>query len=221
LRQIVARLTLLAVWVLLSSCSSALHWNSDYHTVQSGETVFSIAEKYDLAQRDLIRWNNLGDGSLIHQGQKLRVRSPGSGQASSSAKAAAPAPAFKTVPPPAWRWPTEGPVLYRYGQSIKTESGIRIGGKVGQWVVAVAPGEVVYAGDGLARYGQLLIIKHNDSWLSAYGFNSELMVGEGNRVRAGQPVARMGQESSGKAQLHFEIRRNGEPVNPLSYLPPR
>jgi lipoprotein NlpD len=130
-------------------------------------------------------------------------------------------PVYKTVPPPSWRWPTDGKVLIRYGQSVKTESGIRIGGSVGQWVFAVAPGEVVYAGDGLASYGQLLIIKHNESWLSAYGFNSELMVGEGNRVRAGQPVARMGQDSAGAAQLHFEIRRNGEPVNPLYYLPAR
>ena len=215
-------LRLLLLCGLLGGCSGALNWNSDYHTVRAGETVFSIADKYDISQRELIRWNSLGDGSLIRQGQRLRVSRPDADAKQASGTSSKPAqPAYKTVPPPAWRWPTEGPVLHRYGQSVKTESGLRIGGKAGQWVVAVAAGEVVYAGDGLARYGQLLIIKHNDSWLSAYGFNSELMVAEGNRVRAGQPVARMGQDSSGNAQLHFEIRRNGEPVNPLNYLPRR
>jgi lipoprotein NlpD len=112
-------------------------------------------------------------------------------------------------------------VYLRYGESPKTESGIRIAGQDGQNVFAVAAGEIVYAGSGLASYGQLLIIKHNQTWLSAYGFNSRLLVAEGQKVSAGQNIALMGRDAAGKAVLHFEIRRNGQPVDPLKYLPKR
>ena len=98
---------------------------------------------------------------------------------------------------------------------------MRMGGSTGEPVRATAAGEVVYAGDGLRSYGLLTIVKHNETWLSAYGFNSVLLVSEGERVRAGQVIAEMGEASDGKAALHFEIRRNGSPVNPQSYLPPR
>ena len=123
------------------------------------------------------------------------------------------------MPPPAWRWPASGNVYLRFGASQKTESGIRITGVSGQSVNAAAAGEVVYAGSGLASYGNLLIIKHNDTWLSAYGFNSVLLVSEGQKVGAGQGIARMGEDASGRPVLHFEIRRDGQPVDPLRYLP--
>ena len=105
--------------------------------------------------------------------------------------------------------------------SPKTQSGVRIGGAPGAPVAAAAAGDIVYAGTGLRSYGQLLIVKHNETWLSAYGFNSRLLVGEGDRVAQGQVIAEMGEDSTGNAILHFEIRRNGKPVNPLQYLPRR
>jgi lipoprotein NlpD len=96
-----------------------------------------------------------------------------------------------------------------------------INGKVGQPVLAAASGSVVYAGSGLIGYGQLIIIKHNDTYLSAYGYNASLLVKEGQTIKKGQQLATMGEGPERKPRLHFEIRRNGKPVNPRQYLPAR
>lgn len=205
---------LVVLW--LSGCANPLRWTPDTHTVRSGETLYSIAVRYDLNYRDLAAWNRLGSGTYIREGQKLRLTPPPAG--SRAARKPAPAPA---QPAPAWSWPTTGRVAHAFGASAKTESGIRIAGQQGQAVVAVAAGEVVYAGDGLPTYGQLIIIEHNSTWLTAYGFNSKLRVREGERVNARQRIADMGRTRSGESQLHFEIRRNGDPVDPLRYLPRR
>lgn len=202
---------------LLTGCEGMLRWSRDYHTVRAGETLYSIAIRYDLDQRDLIRWNDLGDGTYVREGQKLRLQPPPGGARQQAGHVAR----MPVLPAPGWRWPAPGKVALAFGASLKTGSGIRIAGSQGEAVVAAAAGEVVYAGGGLEHYGQLLIIKHNDSWLSAYGLNRALLVGEGDRVRQGQVVARMGRESRGSPQLHFEIRRNGRPVDPLRYLPRR
>jgi lipoprotein NlpD len=202
---------------------NALRWNPDYHTVRSGETLYSIAMQYNLDTRHLIMWNDLGSDGRIRQGQKLRLNAPQGGVASrGSSVGSGAAPVANTVlPAPRWRWPAKGPVIAGYGATAKTESGIRIGGNSGDPVLATAGGEVVYAGDGLRSYGLLLIIKHNETWLSAYGFNSTLLTGEGDRVEAGQVIAEMGEDRAGTDMVHFEIRRNGKPVNPTSYLPAR
>jgi murein DD-endopeptidase MepM/ murein hydrolase activator NlpD len=216
-------LALLASALLLAACSSnALRWTPDYHTVRSGETLYSIAHSYNLDHRQLALWNHLGDGSVIRDGQRLRLKpATGSVSGSSSQNTSVKPPSQPTVPAPAWRWPTAGSVYLHYGAAQKTESGIRITGKNGQVITAAAAGEVVYAGSGLASYGNLLIIKHNEGWLSAYGFNSVLLVQEGQKVGSGQSIARMGQDTTGRAVLHFEIRQNGQPVDPVRYLPPR
>jgi lipoprotein NlpD len=112
-------------------------------------------------------------------------------------------------------------VVADYGATARTASGILIGGELGESVVAAADGEVVYSGSGLAGYGQLVIIRHNAAWLSAYGHNQQLLVREGQRVRAGEQIGRMGEAPGRQPALHFEIRRDGRPVNPLDYLPPR
>ncbi|MEO7387134.1 MAG: peptidoglycan DD-metalloendopeptidase family protein, partial [Gammaproteobacteria bacterium] len=122
------------------------------------------------------------------------------------------------------RWPVSGPVLARYGESPLTASGVQLGGGAGDAILAAAGGQVVYAGNGLKGYGELLIIKHSPTWLSAYGYNQALLVREGDRVQAGQPIARMGEGPVGsgggrRAALHFEIRRNGSPVDPVAQLP--
>ena len=102
-----------------------------------------------------------------------------------------------------------------------SKNGIDITGTAGQAINAGAPGEVVYSGSGLLGYGRLIIVKHNDTYLSAYAHNKELLVKEGDRVSAGQKIALMGQTTNGRMLLHFEIRKNGQPVNPLDYLPRR
>ncbi len=117
-----------------------------------------------------------------------------------------------------WTWPTQGKMVTRF--SPKTgKKGVDIGGQVGQDILAAADGEVVYSGKGLIGYGNLVIIKHNDTWLSAYGHNRLLAVKEGQRVRAGQKIAEMGQNGKSGSILHFEIRKNGQPVDPARYLP--
>ncbi|MCP3999747.1 MAG: peptidoglycan DD-metalloendopeptidase family protein [Gammaproteobacteria bacterium] len=208
---------------MLTACSNALRWQPDYHTVRSGETLFSIAMRYNLDYRQIASWNQLGSGTYIRQGQRLRLK-PGAANTASQRNSTQTRSTVSTttvLPAPTWRWPTRGSVLLRFGASSKTNSGIRIGGVRGQSIYATAAGEVVYAGTGLRSYGQLLILKHNETWLSAYGFNSKLLVAEGDRVQSGQKIAEMGADSGGKPLLHFEIRRNGQPVDPLRYLPAR
>jgi lipoprotein NlpD len=118
-----------------------------------------------------------------------------------------------------WSWPTEGKVSRAY--SAERHKGIDLVGERGSPVKATAAGVVVYAGTGVTGYGALLIVKHNDTYLSAYGHNDALLVAEGQQVDAGQVIARMGSTSSDSVKLHFEIRRNGRPVNPTSLLPQR
>jgi lipoprotein NlpD len=209
--------------LMLTACSGAFRWQPDYHTVRSGETLYSIAMQYNLDQRQLASWNSLGSGAYIREGQRLRLK-PSSGYKAAQRNTTQKKPAVSSaavLPAPTWRWPANGAVLLRFGESSKTKSGIRIGGNEGQAIQATAAGEVVYAGTGLRSYGQLLILKHNETWLSAYGFNSKLLVAEGTKVQAGQSIAEMGSDSAGRTLLHFEIRRNGQPVDPLRYLPAR
>ncbi|MCP5142457.1 MAG: peptidoglycan DD-metalloendopeptidase family protein [Gammaproteobacteria bacterium] len=125
-----------------------------------------------------------------------------------------------TSGPIRWQWPTNGPVLSTFSSRQTGRKGIDIGGKIGEPVRAAAGGKIVYSGSGLVGYGKLIIVKHNDNYLSAYAHNSELLVREGQVVNAGEKIATKG--ASGKQpQLHFEIRHNGKPVNPLTYLPKR
>lgn len=118
-----------------------------------------------------------------------------------------------------WVWPTRGKVMREFSQNSTGKKGIDIGGHPGQPVNAAAGGKVVYVGSGLVGYGRLIIVKHNESLLSAYGHNSKLLVKEGDHVAAGQMIAKMGSSGTDRTALYFEIRRDGKPVNPLKYLP--
>jgi lipoprotein NlpD len=119
----------------------------------------------------------------------------------------------------AWRWPSKGTMISGYVVGDQTRQGVDIAGKAGDPVTAAADGNVVYSGNGLVGYGELIIIKHNDTFLSAYGHNRKRLVEEGQRVTAGQQIAEMGSSSASRDMLHFEIRKNGKPINPLDYLP--
>lgn len=118
-----------------------------------------------------------------------------------------------------WVWPTRGRVLTRFQSSSPGKQGIDIGGHADQPVKAAANGKVVYAGSGLVGYGRLIIVKHNENLLSAYGHNNQLLVNEGERVAAGQMIAKMGSSGTNRNELYFEIRKNGKPTDPLRYLP--
>ena len=130
---------------------------------------------------------------------------------------AQPAPAFGPVK--TWRWPAQGSVVRRYSATV--HKGIDIGGKRGDPIVAVAAGQVVYAGTGIVGLGELIIIKHNELYLSAYGHNERLLVKEGDAVKAGQKIATKGSSGTDSVRLHFEIRKEGKPIDPLRLLPRR
>lgn len=217
----------------------------DVYTVRPGDTVYSIAWRYQVDPQALIRWNDLRTPDNIQPGQRLRLR-PGSarrdaGQRSPATTAAADPAGERGAPadasgdegadaaatgsarggPGEWRWPTAGEVIGTFSDGRVAGRGLDIGGEHGQPVQATAAGEVVYSGRGLQAYGRLVIIRHDAEYLSAYAHNSNLLVQEGERVTAGQQIARMGRSNAGRALLHFEIRRQGKPVDPMDYLPPR
>lgn len=155
------------------------------------------------------------------------TRPPGGGTATTGGATSRP-PTPPTTPPPApvsspftWRWPADGAIVSRYVAGDPTRQGIGIGGQSGAPVRAAADGVVVYSGAGLVGYGELVIIKHDDQWLSAYGHNRARLVNEGQRVKAGEQIAEMGRTGAARDMLHFEVRFNGRPLDPLQFLPKR
>ena len=215
-------IAVVAVCLFVAACGNPTRYGTaGTHIVRSGETLFSIAFRYGKDPADVARWNRLGDGSLIYPGQVIRLYPPSGRAGTSSRPAPRPLPELPSDPPPAWSWPTNGKVTVNFGGKPGTGTGILIDGRQGQSIRAAASGKVVYAGGGLIGYGQLIIIKHNDTYLSAYGYNASLLVAEGQTIAKGQPIARMGEGPERKPRLHFEIRRNGKPVNPREFLPAR
>lgn len=213
------------------------------HRVQRGETLYSIASRYGQDWRSLAAQNGIAAPYTIHVGQVLRVgrgvaqaavQSSPSSHATSAARrtnaqaaairpqASAPA-SVKPVAgsPTGWAWPASGTVIEGFSAASGLNKGIDIAGEAGQPVLASLAGSVVYAGSGLRGYGELIIIKHSDTYVSAYGHNRRLLVKEGQRVTAGQQIAEMGSTDTDRVKLHFEIRRQGKPVDPLQYLPRR
>ena len=123
--------------------------------------------------------------------------------------------------PSTWKWPTSGSITRNFKANDSSRKGIDISGQEGQPIIAAAPGEVVYSGSGLIAYGELIIIKHSDQFLSAYAHNRKRLVAEGQKVTAGTKIAEMGRNDRNQVLLHFEIRVNGNPRDPLTYLPRR
>lgn len=151
------------------------------------------------------------------------VSSPVAGTRPAATKPAQPRPsaAVPQADPGDWQWPAEGRVLRGFVPNEPSRKGLDIAGREGEPVKAAAPGTVVYSGNGLLGYGELIIIKHSERLLSAYGHNRKRLVAEGESIRAGQAIAELGRNDRNEAMLHFEIRAQGRPVNPLEYLPPR
>lgn len=216
--------------------------NAATHTVVRGDTVYNISKRYNISQENLRAWNNLADNS-IGVGQVLRVKPAGYVAPASSAVAApvssvpvqtaTPAPAQQTttttttttttvsgatrsVAGITWMRPTAGNIISNFSASTK---GVDIAGTAGQTVVAAADGKVVYAGSGLRGYGNLVIVQHNSTYLTAYGHNQSLLVKEGQTVKRGQAIARMGSSDTDRNKLRFEVRQDGKPVNPTAYIP--
>ena len=198
-------------------------------TVQKGDTLFGIAFRNGIDRRDLAAWNGLDEPYTIFPGQRLRLY-PATARAGSSSErphTATPPNPVKVAPPAppvsglVWGWPADGELIGRYVAGEPTRQGIDIAGTSGEAVRAAGDGVVVYSGSGLVGYGELIIIKHNDAWLSAYGHNRNRLVNEGQLVKRGQKIAEIGRSGAPRDMLHFEVRYNGKPVDPLIYLPPR
>jgi lipoprotein NlpD len=214
-----------------------------FYTVKPGDTLIRIGLDHGQNWRDIIRWNAIENPNLIEVGQVLRVlppsaesapeavvvkpiASPGvvtSGQDmpvnNSSSKPPNPTPTEATEESMVFGWPATGAVQSNFDEA--KNKGIDISGKLGDPVLAAADGRVVYAGAGLRGYGNLIILKHGNNYLTAYAHNQMLLVREEQSVKKGQKIAEMGNSESEQIKLHFEIRKQGKPIDPMKLLPNR
>ncbi len=203
-----------------------------YYTVKPGDTLIRIGMDNGQSGRDIARWNKLDNPNLIEAGQVLRVvpptaeapvvRQPAPVTTTSAPVASAPAAPVTPATPVAadetisFQWPARGNLISGFDES--KNKGLDIGGKAGDPVLAAADGRVVYAGAGLRGYGNLIILKHNNTYLTAYAHNQTLLVKEDQVIKRGQKIAEMGNSDADQVKLHFEIRRQGKPVDPAKYL---
>ncbi len=220
------------------------------YRVKRGDTLYSIAWRYGLDYRELARVNNIDQSFRINAGQKLKLKGSSNASqqisqnvAVQSAKPISPkinkadsqdkevTSAVTNVSQTAsvsvkskdlvWKWPAQGRIISYYSNKGTVNKGINLEGKRGEPVYAAASGKVVYVGSGLLGYGNLIIINHNQEYLSAYAHNSNIFVKENENVNVGEKVAEIGNSGATRTMLHFEIRKDGKPVNPLRYLPKR
>jgi lipoprotein NlpD len=221
----------------------------DSYTVRRGDTLYGIALDNGLDYRELALWNGIADPNVIREGQVLQLKAPATQEVQvrpiadvGTVKAQPLPPAAQTSKPesaprveqaptkpqPApdasddkvdWGWPAGGRVLAGFSDPLN--KGVDISGKKGEPVFATASGRVVYSGEGLRGYGKLIIVKHNNTYLSAYAHNDAILVKEGQTVTKGQKIGEIGSTGTEQTKLHFEIRRLGRPVDPMKYLPAR
>ena len=207
-----------------------------YYSVRSGDTLTKIALEHGQAWRDIAKWNGLDNPNVIEVDQVLRVVPPSmdaanraaakpvtaasaSTTATANAPVAAPATAATNDDNLVFAWPHPGQVLSGFDET--KNKGLDFAGKAGDPVLAAADGKVVYAGSGLRGYGNLVILKHNNTYLTAYAHNQTLLVKEDQTVQKGQRIAEMGSSDADRVKLHFEIRKQGKPVDPAKLLPAR
>jgi lipoprotein NlpD len=232
----------------LFGCSSV---PDGYYKIREGDTLSEIAVKQRVSLSALARWNGISPPYTIYAGRLLRVEPPdgapvvitgnrsrgsksrASGGSGKTSRAPAVTASRPSAPEPvapgsrraasgvAWEWPLNGSLKQGFREGDRTRQGVRIACRAGEAVRATAPGSVVYSGSGLKGYGNLIILRHNDKYLSAYGFNRRLFAREGDSIKRGQTVAECGQGPGGSHLLHFEVRRDGVAVDPVLYLPPR
>ena len=221
------------------------NYRPDYYLVKPGDTLYSIAFRFGLDYRKLAKANSIGSDYRIYEGQSIKLTDqiPASVVTSSASKTTSSKKITvteKTVTNTnsqkndasadvslndkdkveSWVWPHNGKIVRTFRSGMSDRKGIDITGRIGDSVVAAAGGIVVYAGDGLPGYGNLIIVEHQNSFLSAYAFTEKILVSEKEHVNAGQKIATMGKQGD-QPGLHFEIRQDGKPVNPSQYLPKR
>jgi len=209
------------------------------YRVQSGDTLFGIAFRLGVDPRELQRVNKIRDKNRIYVGQVLKTnfestpvdkpepkmrqekRAPLKSEASKPGSTPAEISVAKSASKLIWAWPHNGTVLASFSSAEGGNKGLDIAGAIGEPVRAAADGTVAYAGSGLLGYGNLVIISHDQDHLSAYAHNSRILVREDQKVKRGEPIAELGSTGASRPMLHFEVRRDGRPVDPLRYLPKR
>ncbi len=239
--RMIKRLACASLLAVLAACGSA-PVGPGFYRAERGDTLSKIARSNRQSVQSIVRWNNLTNPDSIEVGQVLRVTPPGNGAAAgstgggggairssgagsasaSSAPRPAPADNAPTSAPASTIslvWPADGTVIRRFDGG--NSKGIDISAAAGTPVIAAAPGTVVYAGNGLRGYGNLLIIKHNAEYLTAYAHNRVLLVKEGQSVTRGEKIAEMGDTDTDRVMLHFELRYQGRSIDPSRALPPR
>lgn len=217
-----------------------------HHTVVKGETLYSIAWRYNLDFNKLAAANGISGKYQIYPGQRIRLTESVTARKSTSSKAsksvkASPKKQTKSLTrskketqkstsaskssdakaPLTWVWPARGKLIAGFRANGGLNKGIDLQGKLGEPVLAAASGRVVYSGEGLRGYGKLVIVKHSEKYLSAYAHNRSVFVNEGSYVKQGQKIAEMGSTGTDTVKLHFEIRYDGKPVDPIRILPKR
>jgi lipoprotein NlpD len=215
-----------------ANTNTSYRYENGYHIVKSGETLYQISWHYGLDYKTVARWNGIRYPYRIYPGQRIVVSAdyvPRRKAVTQSAKK--PANTRTTTKSSStakqstalvrdihWQWPVRGKIISTFSPA-NGGKGIDIVATEGTAIQAASGGRVVYSGSGLRGYGNLIIIKHNESYLSAYAHNRKLLVIEGAQVKAGQKIAELGTSGTDRPKLHFEIRKNGQPVDPLKYLP--
>jgi lipoprotein NlpD len=205
----------------MTSCASDPPRSSGTYTVKQGDTLYSIAWRHGVDYRELAKLNGIGRDYAIRPGQVLRLSTRSKTVAVNKVPSRAGAEVRPTLPSAGsvkWSWPVNSGSV-KLTTRPNGGQGLMIGGTLGQDIRAAAPGRVVYTGSGLLGYGQLVIIQHNETYLSAYGHTQSVRVREQDVVSAGQVIATMGQGPNGSAMLYFEIRANGRPTDPTPLLP--
>lgn len=234
--------------VLMTGCASKPQMNNgtryavapDAYTVRSGDTLSGIAARYGLDYINVAKMNDIALPYNIYVGQSLRLKNAGYQQTTTTQAMTQSTPIqsqsmglpttkpinsvpIENVASPVtqtglrWARPSQGPILQGFDLT-KDVKGIRFGGQVGDAVLAAADGQVVYAADGLKEYGQLVLIKHINGYISAYAHNSKIMVKSGENVTIGKKIAEMGNSGTTQTMLEFQVRLDGKPINPTAVL---
>lgn len=227
----------LTLGLLLAGCSGKNTYNRDYdklpkgsytgksYTVKRGDTLYYIAWITDSEVSDLARINKIRPPYNLEVGQKLRLSGGAPTKTAATRRKTSSSAIAKQTPPPGaarcWRWPTSGRIVQAYSNADGGNKGIDIAGKRGQPIYASAKGKVVYVGNQLRGYGNLIMIKHGEDFITAYAHNDTTLVRNGQDVKAGQKIGIMGSTGTDSVFLHFQIRYRATALDPQRYLPPQ
>lgn len=222
----------LTMVLLLAGCSGSKSSNpgsysGSVYTVKRGDTLYRISRMTGTSVSELARMNGISAPYTIEIGQRLKVKGAASGKSSASKTAkvtpssAVPQSSWPPVGQRCWRWPASGKVIMRYSTSDGGNKGIDIAASRGTPVYAAGAGRVVYVGSQLRGYGNLIMIKHSEDYITAYAHNDQLLVSNGQSIKIGQKIATMGNSDADSVRLHFQIRYRATAIDPLRYLPPQ